>query len=335
MKSLPIISRNFVSILEQYSKWLKLLDFAEPTLISFPLYIREFLHFLEQKGVTHISDTTNSLLDDFVRYFRTRVNQRTGGAISISHINNCAAALNNWGSFLNASGMIVMDIGIEYLEDYAEEQTILNKEEIARLYVATFTKTRQNPFVYGLRDRAMLAVLYGCGLRRSEARSLNIEDINLAHRLLLVRNGKNRSQRYVPIPQKHASDIEQYLEEGRSWFLYFHNGFLRDRNVQVQLRKPQADTSAFFVSFNGTRLSDFYKRLDHLRRVAGIEKQFSPHTLRHSIATHLLLSGMPIDAIGKFLGHRSLSSTQIYTHIVPTNINYDDLQKQEAGFLIP
>ncbi|WP_315814173.1 tyrosine-type recombinase/integrase [Paraflavitalea speifideaquila] len=102
----------------------------------------------------------------------------------------------------------------------------------------------------GQRDRAIIAVFYGCGLRKMEGTMLNLTDIDLQKRLLFVRKGKGNKQRYVPIAARHAEDIRRYLE--------------------------------------------------------GIEKQFGLHTLRHSIATHLSLSGIPIEEIARFLGHSSL-----------------------------
>jgi integrase/recombinase XerD len=104
--------------------------------------------------------------------------------------------------------------------------------------------------------------------------------------------------------------------EGREWFLREH--YARDYTNKHAKRKQASDEGAFFISQKGGRLTEFYPRLTYLKEKAGIEKQFGLHSLRHSIATHLLLSGMPIEEIAKFLGHSSLDSTQIYTHLTIT-----------------
>ncbi|OQP68410.1 hypothetical protein A4R26_00965 [Niastella populi] len=101
--------------------------------------------------------------------------------------------------------------------------------------------------------------------------------------------------------------------EGREWFLHEH--YARDYTNKHAKRKQASDDGAFFISQKGGRLTEFYPRLTYLKEKAGIEKQFRLHSLRHSIATHLLQSGMPIVEIARFLGHGSLDSTQIYTHL--------------------
>ena len=96
-------------------------------------------------------------------------------------------------------------------------------EEIKQLYEATFLPHRHNTIAIGQRDRAIIAIFYGCGLRRSEGKNLNINDIDLQKQLLFVRKAKGNKQRYVPIANKHLQDIKDYLKEGREWFLYHHD----------------------------------------------------------------------------------------------------------------
>lgn len=152
-----------------------------------------------------------------------------------------------------------------------------------------------------------------------EGTQLNLDDIDLNRKLIFVRRGKGGKQRYVPVASKHADDIRSYIIEGREWFLYHHHS--PRYTSKYAKRKQASDDGAFFISQKGCRLTEFYKRLEYLKEKAGIEKQFGLHSLRHSIATHLLQSGMPIEEIARFLGHSTIDSTQIYTHLT-NDINF-------------
>ena len=153
----------------------------------------------------------------------------------------------------------------------------------------------------GLRDRAMLALYYGCGLRRSEGVALDMGDVLLERAMVYVRCGKNYRERYVPLAHGVARDLETYLLE-----------------VRPLLAHPK--TRALLVSVRGRRIGgqSLLLRLRRLQEQAGVlpNTQIGLHTLRHSVATHLLEAGMPLEEITQFLGHQSLESTQRYTHLV-------------------
>jgi integrase/recombinase XerD len=170
-------------------------------------------------------------------------------------------------------------------------KTFLTPIEIKRLYEAT-TEDK-----LGLRDKAMLALYYGCGLRKNEGLSLNVNDILFEKELVLVRKGKGYKARYVPLTGLNKTVIEDYLNYSRPYLL---NG-----------KKEEA----LLLNVNGKRLKTPFERICKLKREAGIKKPVGLHTLRHSIATHLLQSGMKLEQIQRFLGHSSLESTQIYTHV--------------------
>jgi site-specific recombinase XerD len=170
----------------------------------------------------------------------------------------------------------------------------------------------------------MIALLYGCGLRISEAQQLNITDIDLVKQIVFVKKAKGNKQRYVPIASKHSEDIKEYLQEGR---IYFLNDNSAGHYVKQGLKKKQTDDEAFFISQYGTRMkTGFYTRIKSLKERTGLQKIITPHSLRHSIATHLLQGGMKIDDIATFLGHSSLDSTQIYTRIVNTNVSSSEVE---------
>jgi integrase/recombinase XerD len=150
----------------------------------------------------------------------------------------------------------------------------------------------------GQRDRAMLEVLYACGLRVTELISLTLEQVNLRQGVLRVM-GKGSKERLVPMGEEAIVWIERYMRDARSEML---NG------------RP---SDVLFPSLRGEQMTrqTFWHRIKHHAMVAGISKSLSPHTLRHAFATHLLNHGADLRVVQMLLGHSDLSTTQIYTHV--------------------
>ncbi len=313
MKTLPLQSAHYLYWLKSYEQWLQIIGYAEPTIKNWPVHVRELLHYLERRHIHHITLVENHHINEFIGYIKHRSNSKAPGALSSSSINTIINAVNSFTRYLNTTGKYVLDYTVERAEEDIKIPVVLTIQDIKRLYDATFFPRRENSLAMGQRDRAIIAIFYGCGLRKMEGTQLNLHDIDLNRRLLFVRKGKGGKQRYVPIASKHAEDIRSYITEGREWFLHEH--YARDYTRKYAKRKEVSDEDAFFISQRGCRMIDFYKRLDYLKERAAIDKPFGLHSLRHSIATHLLQSGMVIEEIGRFLGHSTLDSTQIYTHL--------------------
>jgi len=147
----------------------------------------------------------------------------------------------------------------------------------------------------------MLAVYYGCGLRLNEGANLELKDIIPDRKILHVRKGKHYKERLVPVAGKNFEELKLYVDYARPQLL------------------QEKKTDALFIGANkGVKMDkqSLYIRIKMLARKAKIKKKVGTHTLRHSIATHLLSSGMKLERIQQFLGHGDLDSTQIYTHLV-------------------
>ena len=318
MHSLPLRSTHYHYLLKSYQEYLGVLGYAVVTVKTWPVHVREFLYYLESKSIQHITVIETRHITDFIDYLKQRPNRRHKGvALSSSSINKTINAVNVFIRFLNSTGKFIVESTKERAETNIGTRIILSVAEVKRLYEATFLPQRENPLAMGQRDRAILAVFYGCGLRRSEGKNLNLTDIDLQKALLFVSKGKGNKQRYVPIAMKHLADIKVYIEEGREWFFYHHvDRYNHKANGKPYERKAGADSNAFFIGQSGQRMNEFYQRLEQMKQRAGISKAVTLHGLRHSIATHLLSSGMDIEEIARFLGHASLASTQLYTHII-------------------
>ena len=166
----------------------------------------------------------------------------------------------------------------------------------------------------GLRDRTMLEVLYACGLRVSELISLRISDINLRQGVIRI-FGKGSKERLVPLGEEAMSWIERYMQQGRPELINL------------------AQSDIVFPSTRGKLMTrqTFWHRIKHWSRQAGIEKDISPHTLRHAFATHLLNHGADLRVVQLLLGHSDLSTTQIYTHIAQARLQELHQQHHPRG----
>ncbi len=170
---------------------------------------------------------------------------------------------------------------------------MLSRDEVAQLLAAP-----QGSSPAALRDRALLETMYACGLRASEAIGLELSELDLEACVLRAR-GKGSKERIVPIGRKAIESLDAYLQRGRPQL--------------VGIR----DEPCVFVNLRGGRLSrqGLYKIVQRHARSVGIEHRMSPHTLRHTFATHLLAGGCDLRSLQEMLGHADIGTTQIYTHL--------------------
>lgn len=177
---------------------------------------------------------------------------------------------------------------------------VLSIEEIERLISAP---NREKP--QGIRDIAMLELLYGTGMRISELIGLNLDDVHLTMGFVRV-FGKGGKERIVPLGKSAIHTLDRYLQ-----------------NARFKLQGKYPKTDAFFINQRGKRLTrqGCWKLLKEHAKNAHIEKEITPHTLRHSFATHLIENGADLRAVQEMLGHADISTTQIYTHISKTRLS--------------
>ena len=295
MHHLYLLHSNEHKLLQQgFAEWLEVLGYAPVSVVAMPRQLQEFLHDQERRGKYYLQELTATDATSFIEHLQTRIGIRTGQAFSAGYINKYIQVLHLFSSYIRQTGKSSVGFELEQLEADSPAPTWLTRAEIHRLYVAT------GEDVLGLRDRAMLSVFYGCGLRLQEGAGLDLSDVLHDKRMLYVRRGKGFKERYVPIAERSYDDIQVYLEQGRPELL-------------------QRPCSALFLDANKGRpigKQSLYLRIKALVRKASITKEVGAHTLRHSIATHLLQSGMPLERIKAFLGHAALDSTQIYTHLI-------------------
>jgi len=255
---------------------------------AYKLDIARFVTYVSVKGAASASEVGTRVLREYVYHLKDL-------GLAPASIRRNVSAVRSYFKFLLGEGLVVRDPS-ERLETPKRWRTlpeVLGVEEIEKLLAAP---SLDEPLAF--RDRAMLELAYGAGLRVSEWISLNVRDVMLKDHLIRV-FGKGAKERLVPIGRKAIGATAIYLRE-----------------LRPSLEKGEGK-GVLFLNARGQPLSRMgaWKILRKYVRLAGITKPVSPHTLRHSFATHLLEGGADLRAVQEMLGHVDIATTQIYTHI--------------------
>ncbi|MCB0829451.1 MAG: site-specific tyrosine recombinase XerD [Solirubrobacterales bacterium] len=219
----------------------------------------------------------------------------SGRRLASSTIHRKTAALRSFYKHLRREDLVVADptAGLATPRRSKKLPNVLNQAEVTRLLG---TPSGDSPQAY--RDRAILEVMYACGLRASELIDLEMTDVDTYEGMLRAR-GKGSKERIVPLGRQAIYALEGYMRSGRP-----------------ELVKGRSE-KALFLNFRGRRLTrqGLYKIVQGHAKTAGLEDRMSPHTLRHSFATHLLAGGCDLRAVQEMLGHADVATTQMYTHL--------------------
>jgi integrase/recombinase XerD len=311
VKKLTLDNTSFRYLEKSFTEWLEVQGYAVSTVYYLPLHVRELLHYLETRGVNNIKQLKTEQIEQYYEALKARSNQRRGGGLSNAHLNKHLQALRRFTEYLRKVGRLDLPTPNLSQEETEGKLIYLTVDEIKQLFKATHRPPERKPntnqqMIEALqaRDRAMLAIFYGCGLRRNEGVSLDVGDINFDRSLLHVRKGKGNKERLVPISKTNRKYLTEYI--------YDH------RPTLIQGSKTEA-LFAGYQQYRRMQGQSLNLRLKYLQYQTGDldlnEKEIGLHTLRHSVATHLLQAGMKLESISRFLGHSSLDSTQIYTHV--------------------
>ncbi|MGH2349111.1 MAG: site-specific tyrosine recombinase XerD [bacterium] len=250
--------------------------------------LREFAGFVARRGVRSPREVTRAGVSVYLLDLRNR-------GLSVSTVKRRTAAIRSFYRFLQREELIDHDPTLDLQPPRPARRLprVLSEADVTRLLAAP------DPAVpIGARDRALLELLYASGLRVSEATGLDLGDVDLSDEIVRV-TGKGNKQRIVPVGSAAVAALRKYLRTARPLLA-------RGRSSQ-----------AFFVSRRGRRLTrqGCWKLLRGHARRAGITRPLTPHVLRHSFATHLLEHGADLRAVQEMLGHASVGTTQLYTHV--------------------
>ncbi len=278
-----------LDLIQAYENYLTKVKHASyNTISSYMRDIRQFADWVSLNCRLDVIDVEQDHISDYLQ------NMESEGR-SAATISRSLASLKNFYAYLVSSGFLektpVIDIHIDRGEKKLPQ--ILTGREIELLLSQPVCVDAK-----GYRDKAMLEVMYATGMRVSELIALDMEDVNLEQGIIKCNNAKKN--RVIPLYPAAMRALNMYLREVRDSML------------------ADPDETALFVNVSGVRMSrqGFWKILKHYQATAHIEKEITPHTLRHSFAVHLLENGADLGSLQELMGHCDISSTQMYTQMI-------------------
>lgn len=261
---------------------------SENTINSYGIDLKLFLEYLRENEIPSFKRVNKEVI---VNYMQSEKNNNKAN----SSILRSVSSLRKFFQYLAQEKIIEKDpmLLIDTPKKKQHLPQVLTKEEVEKLLRSPNTGQ-----VLGLRDRAMLELMYATGLRISEIINLKLEDLHLTMGTLQTL-GKGHKERIVPVGDEAIKWVNRYLEEARPKLL------------------KQKRSNYLFLNFHGNNLTrqGVWKNLKAEVKKAGIQKNITPHTLRHSFATHILENGADLRIVQELLGHADISTTQIYTHL--------------------
>lgn len=268
---------------------------AQNTIVSYKRDLNSYLQYIKKvEMINDLNDVTRVQIIQFLAFLK---DEGRSSKTLARHV----ASIRAFHQFLLREKVVDQDPTV-HIESPKMEQNLPKVLSLAE--VETLLDFPKKDTHFGLRDKAMLELLYATGIRVSELISLNSGNVHLT--MGFVRCiGKGNKERIIPIGETAMKALDDYLQNGRPQFV----------------SKKHRD-EALFLNHHGRRLSrqGFWKILKKITKEAGIEKNLTPHTLRHSFATHLLENGADLRAVQEMLGHADISTTQIYTHVTKTRL---------------
>lgn len=257
------------------------------TVSSYLRDVSQYFHWLDSEGLSP-ENASQTDVDHYSKYLLSL-------GKTVSTVTRSLASLKSFYSYMMEEDLVTLNpakgLSLEKVERKLPQ--ILTSKE-----VELFLEQPDPRDAKGCRDKAMLELLYATGIRVSELINLNMEHLNLSAAFL--RCVSEKKERIIPLYSTAVRALGDYVEH------------VRPRLIE------QPDERALFVNMNGSRMSrqGFWKIIKHYQDLAGIQKEITPHTLRHSFAAHLLENGADLVSIQKMLGHADISSTQVYTHVI-------------------
>lgn len=271
---------------------------AKNTIVSYERDLQSYRQYVQQvEQLSHWNDARRVT----IMHFLTELKEQGKSSKTVArHL----ASIRSFHRFLLREKVTDQDptILLETPQSVRRVPKVLSMEEVSALLDAPKVID-----AYGLRDKAMLELLYATGVRVSELISLDCSDVHAT--MGFVRCvGKSNKERIIPIGQTALAAIDAYVQAGREAFV-----------------RSSHQTEALFLNHHGKRLTrqGFWKILKKLTKEANIETDVTPHTLRHSFATHLLMNGADLHSVQEMLGHADISTTQIYNQL--TNVRMKDV----------
>jgi integrase/recombinase XerD len=284
--------------LDEYRKQLAARGLARDTARHRGNKVKQMLVFFEAAGVSEITEITRERVDAYLSFLVDEYRTAKGTLITVGHLRAHHLCVKDFFAWLEREGRILRSpYGTRELPHRAlpaRLPVVLTSEEAVRVLESMSPKTSQ-----GLRDRAILELLYSTGMRKGELVALNVADFSFERQELVIVTSKSGKGRVVPVGEYARHFTEAYLKAVRPW-----------------LTKSDEEKS-LFVSVRGGRLAvrTVGQIVGRAAKTSGVAKAISPHTFRHSMATQMLRNHADLRHIQAILGHATITSTELYTHV--------------------
>ena len=289
-------------IIDEFINNLKTRQASQNTLASYERDICQFDKYVTENG--------KKILDMKKEDVQEYINHLLAQGKSNSTISRCTASLKNFYRFLVSKKMISENVaeGLEAPKVDRKEPLVLTSEEIEKLLEQPDLSELK-----GQRDKTMLEILYATGIRVTELVSLRLEDVNLSTGYIKVK--KKNTERHIPLGNRSLKSLRNYVDKVRP----------------LLIRTEEEKT--LFINTNGQKMTrqGYWKILKQYKDQAKIDKDITPHTIRHSFAVHMLQSGAELKTVQELLGHTDVASTMMYTQMADTTVN-DDYFKAEKFY---
>jgi integrase/recombinase XerD len=297
---LQLYNEYYIQETIHYKKELQALGYHLFTCRLRQATLKEFFCFLEEIAVYKLQDINPKDINNYHEYIQNRTSTIDGQKLKNQTIKNHMRCIQKYLANAMHTGKIKTNPASSFAFKYPKEQVeriIFSQEQIQELYTVSNTM-----------ERNILNIGYGCGLRVGEIEKLELKDIKWDENLIIIEKGKNNKRRIIPINERIKNELQHFVKttnntNNQALFINIENRGMREWSFNRILKELVLKTN-FGCKYSTAKI-----------------KQISFHSLRHSIATHLLQNGMKIEQIQYFLGHSSIESTQIYTHINQKQIN--------------
>ena len=292
---------SFKPFIDEYVQSLKVRNLGKRTINGICWKLDKFVAWLIKTGITQIDGINKEIIRSYQIELYQTINTR-GCQNCVSYQNNMLSAVKQFMRFLHERDYIVSDPAKDI--QYARQPKTLPRGVLTTSEARRIIHTPDVKTVIGYRDRAILEVLYSSGIRKEEVNNLTLNDVDYHDGFLRIDNGKGGKDRIVPIGRIACRYLENYI-----------------KSVRPELIKDPYNNH-LFLSLRGGRLSKnmVWELVKKYARKARIRKNVHPHTFRHTCATAMLKNNADLNAIRKILGHESLNTTQIYTHLNITDL---------------
>lgn len=287
-----------------YKKHLEILGYSPLTVKEKYLYLKGFFRYLEENKIFVLEEIESKDIVGYYKSLQRKISAVTGAPLTGESIQGRMRIIQKYFSYLIETGTLKKDPASAFIfssETQVRERVIFTREQIRELYGIS----------RNLQERTILNLAYGCGLRVGELVRINREDLNLQENVVIVEKGKNNKRRIIPITEKVKEELQAFI-------------------FSIENEQLPTGSRALFYNTENRRMQagSFVRILKNMLLETESGKEFTNmelrkigmHTLRHSIATHLLENGMSLEQIRCFLGHDHIETTEIYTHIHPDQL---------------